>query len=312
MRSLGGVDEEPRQLRHVLVGQLPDLAEVDDPDVLRVADHEDVRRVRVAVEEAVAEDHRHPRLGHQVGEAAALLHLPRVEREVGELDALDQLERQHARARVAPVDARDVDVRVAREAVVEGLGVACFEAVVELLADRARELVDELARVDELERPHALADQAGGLVEQRQVGLDLPRRVRALDLDGDAAAVRERGAVHLADRGGGDRGRVEVGEELLDAQLEVLADDALDVLVRDRADVVLELLQLDHDVGRDDVGARREELAELDEGRAELVEHLAQVPAALRGAGRLRRPASGGPAAGRSGGGSRRSSRSRA
>ena len=79
----------------------------------------------------------------------------------------------------------------------------------------------------------------------------------------------------LADRGRGDRSRVELGEELLDAQLELLADNALDVVVRDRADVVLELLQLDHDVGRDDVGAGREELAELDEGRAELVEHLA-------------------------------------
>jgi hypothetical protein len=251
----------------------------------------------------VAEDHRHPRLGHQVGEAPALLHLPRVEREVGELDAFEQLEREHTRARVAPVDARDVHVRVAREAVVEGLGVACLEAVVELLADRACELVDELARVDELECPHPLSDQARGLVEQRQVGLDLPRCVRALDLDGDAAAVREGGAVHLADRGGGDRRRVEVGEELLDAQLEVLADDALDVLVRDRPDVVLELLQLGHDVGRDDVGAGREELAELDEGRAELVEHLAQVPAALGGAGRGGAEPRAARAAGRSGGG---------
>src|SRR4051812_42811395 len=171
---------------------------------------------------------------------------------------------------------------MARELVVEGFGVAGLEAVVELLADRARELVDELARVDELERAHTLADQARGLVEQREVGFDLARGVRALNLDRDPAAVRERGAVHLADRGGGDGRLVEVGEELLDAQLELLADHALDVLVWDRADVVLELLQLEHDVGRDDVGTRREQLAELDEGRPELVEHLAQVPAAFR------------------------------
>ena len=60
--------------------------------------------------------------------------------------ALEQLECEHARARVAPVDARDADVRVPREAVVEDLGVAGLEPVVELLADRARELVHELAR----------------------------------------------------------------------------------------------------------------------------------------------------------------------
>ena len=44
--------------------------------------------------------------------------------------------------------------------------------------------------------------------------------------------------------------------------------------VRDGRDVVLERLELEDDVGRDDVRARREELAELDEGRPELIEHL--------------------------------------
>src|SRR5439155_14880610 len=51
---------------------------------------------------------------------------------------------------------------------------------------------------------------------------------------------------------------------------------------RERRDVVLELAQLEDDVGRNDVGAGREQLPELDEGRAELVEHLPQVLAALR------------------------------
>ena len=85
----------------------------------------------------------------------------------------------------------------------------------------------------------------------------------------------------LADRRGGDRRLLELGEELGDRELEILLDHALDVLVRERADVVLECLQLEQDVRRNDVGARREELAELDERRAELVEQLAQVLAAL-------------------------------
>ena len=55
--------------------------------------------MRVAVEEAVAEDHLHPRLGHPVGELASLLERRRVEVEIGELDAVQELERQHARAR---------------------------------------------------------------------------------------------------------------------------------------------------------------------------------------------------------------------
>ena len=55
----GSVDEEHRELRHVVVGELPGLAEVDEAERTRLED-EDVRRVRVGMEEAVPEDHRHP------------------------------------------------------------------------------------------------------------------------------------------------------------------------------------------------------------------------------------------------------------
>ena len=93
--------------------------------------------------------------------------------DVGELATLDELERQDACARVGPVDARDADVRVPGEVAVERLRVAPLEPVVELLADRARELVDDLAHVDEVERADALLRDARGLVEQPEVGLDL-------------------------------------------------------------------------------------------------------------------------------------------
>ena len=80
--------------------------------------------MRVAVEEPVAEDHRHPRFGDHLGEALALLDGVAGLVDVRELRALDELERQDARACVAPVDARDEDVRVAGEVAVERLGVA--------------------------------------------------------------------------------------------------------------------------------------------------------------------------------------------
>ena len=86
----------------------------------------------------------------------------------------------------------------------------------------------------------------------------------------------------LADRGSGERLAVELDEEALDRLAELLVDDALDLLVRERAHVVLEPAQLGDDVRRQHVGPHREELAELDEGRAELVEELAEVLAALR------------------------------
>src|SRR4029078_9314511 len=95
------------------------------------------------------------------------------------------------------VDARDADVRVAGEVAVERLRVATLLPVVELVADPPRELVDELACVDEVERTQALLREARRLVEQREIGLDLPRRLRPLHPDRDAPPVPPHRAVHL-------------------------------------------------------------------------------------------------------------------
>ena len=70
-------------------------------------------------------------------------------------------------------------------------------------------------------------------------------------------------------------------EQALERLAQVFADDALDVLVGERAHVVLEAAQLGDDVGRQHVRPHRQELAELDERRPELVEHFPQVLAAL-------------------------------
>ena len=172
-------------------------------------------------------------------------------------------------------------MRVAREVAVQRVRVPRLEPVVELLADRAGELVDDLAHVHEVEGPDALLRDARGLVEEAEVGFDLLGRAGALDLDRDDMAVREHGSVHLADRRGGQRLAVELEEEALDREAEVFEDDALDLFVRERAHVVLEAAQLGDDVRRQDVWTHREQLAELDEGRAELVEELAEMLAAL-------------------------------
>ena len=247
--------------------------------------------MRVAVEEPVPEDHRHPRLAHPVREAPPLVERVRQCVDVGDLRPFEELERQHARTRVAPVDVRDCDMRVAGPVAAEAVGVPPFRAVVELRADRAGELVDERARVDEVERANAFLRDARRLVEKREVGLDLPRRARPLHLHCDALAVRKRRAVHLPDRRGCDRRRVEGAERALERQAELGLDDLLDLLERERPHVVLQRAKLGDDVRRHDVGPRRENLAELHERRPELVEHLAQVHAALVGGDRHGRSA---------------------
>ena len=230
----------------------------------------------------MAEDHLEPRLGDQDRKAAALVHRRRGQVEIGELDPLQPLEREDAAARVGAVDLRDDHPRVGREVLAEDLGGAGLDPVVQLAPDRPGELVDDRHGVDEVEPVDPALHDAGHLVEQGQVALDLPRRSGPLHLHGDQAPARELRKVHLPDRRGRDGHRVERGEELLDRRAQVLLDHPLDVRVRERTHRVLELAQLGDDLGRHDVGAGREELAELHERRPELVEHLAQVAAERR------------------------------
>ena len=174
-------------------------------------------------------------------------------------------------------------MRVAGEVPVQLLRVAALEPVVQLLADRAGELVHDLAHVDEVERPDPLLDDSRGLVEEAEVGFDPLRRAGALHLDRDSVSVRKNRAMDLADRCCCEWLGVELEEETLDRQAELLLDDTFDVLVRERAHVVLEASELRDDVRRQDVRPHREQLAELDEGRAQLVEELAEALASLRG-----------------------------
>ena len=136
---------------------------------------EDVRGVRVGVEEAVPEDHRHPRVRHPRDDVVPLVGTHRGE--VGDLRSVEVLEGEDAAGRVAADDPWDDDPVVAGEVAVEGLGVPRLVPVVELEPDRARELVHELVRVHELER-FTLLEKARGLVQEPEVGLDLGRRRR--------------------------------------------------------------------------------------------------------------------------------------
>lgn len=129
-----------------------------------------------------------------------------------------------------------------------------------------------------------LRDVLHGRKVQRQPLAD----VGALHLDGNVAPVPQRGAVHLSQRCGGERFRVERREVLRDAQPQLLADDALDAGVGERIDRILEARQRLEVRRRQQVGARRQQLPELDVGGTEPLEisgELLRGRRAGRGAG---------------------------
>jgi hypothetical protein len=82
--------------------------------------------------------------------------------------------------------------------------------------------------------------------------------------------------VHLAEAGGADRLLVEGGEQLADPRAEFFLDRLLDVVEPDRSDIVLQAIELADERLRKEIGARREDLPELDVRRPELDEPLAK------------------------------------
>ena len=253
---------------------------VDEPQPA-VVQQENVRGVRVAVEEGVAEDHRHPRIRHPEREVTALVGGEQARIEISDVGADEPLEREHATRRVRVPDARYGDGGVVCEVPPDGLGVHGLLAIVELGADRARKLVDELVGVDEIEMPDPVTGELRRRAHEPQIRVDLPWRVGPLDLDDHVLPVRKCRSVHLPDRGGGHRSLLEGEKRPLDRQAELLLDDLGDLVEGHRGDIVLELPQLLDDVGGHQIGAGREKLAKLDKRRPELVEHLAEAAPAV-------------------------------
>ena len=76
--------------------------------------------------------------------------------------------------------------------------------------------------------------------------------------------------MHLRDRRGGERPRLDDGEGLRQAHAQLLCQDFLDFAEAERLDIVLQPRERIGVDRRDDVGTSGEELRELDVGRPEL------------------------------------------
>ena len=116
-----------------------------------------------------------------------------------------------------------------------------LELVVELLLDARADLGAQRLGVEaRRDRLHEPQDHPEVLHVRAHGGVD----ARVLDLDRDVAPVVEARLVDLADRGGGDRDRVEGLEDLVDRLVVLLLDDLLHVLEGDLRRRVAQLGEL--------------------------------------------------------------------
>ena len=174
----------------------------------------------------------------------------------------------------------DVNVRVARVHLREGLGAVGLEPVVELLGEARADLLVGALRLQPPRRDGAEHELEGARVVE--VGRDGEVDAGVLHLHRHLAAVVEAGPVHLADRRAREGDVGPLREEPLRRVAELLGDDAADVLRRrgrgGRAEhlegplVGAVVLRGDDPV---DVAGH---LADLRREAAEVAEHLGGVP----------------------------------
>ena len=126
--------------------------------------------------------------------------------------AADPLGDQHAPSRELVVDAGHVDPGPARKMGRQPLRVAGLVAEVELVLQVGPQLRQDPAALEEPGREGPVGDPR----EQGQdleVSGDLPRQARVLDLHRHVGAVGEHRVVHLGQRRGRGRGRVDLSKE---------------------------------------------------------------------------------------------------
>ena len=191
----------------------------------------------------------------------------------GDLGAADVVHREHARGRVVVHGQGNDDVLEVAELMGDGDEVARLFAVIELGEQRSLELLEDARDVDVLRGADVVEDDRN-VLERGEIPVNLLADARALHLDGDLAAAAQDGAMHLAERGGGNRQAIELEEGVRHADAQLLANGPLDVFVRERLDVVLQPRERVQVRRRKQVGARGEDLSELDERRAERFEVL--------------------------------------
>ena len=280
----------------VLGGQAADDAAVDG-DVLRIARlpgaDEDVARVHVGVEEAVAEHLGEENLHAAFGQQLHVGVLRAQGGDVGHRHAVDALHDQHLGPAVIPVDLRHVDQRRAFEVALELAGVGRFAQQVELVVDDLLVVADHFHRVQATRLAgHAFGDTCEQEQPGQVLGDDRPQP-RADHLDHHVfAAVQARG-VHLGDRGRGQRLLLEAGEHLGNGRAQLFLDQCHGPGRLERRHLVLQQRQFVGDVLGQQDAAGGENLPELDEHRAQVLQRQAQPRTAREVAAPARQPAPG-------------------
>src|SRR5690554_3355111 len=250
-----------------------DQAKVDKNDGI-IRAHQNISRVRIAVEKPVVEHHldqgTQQSIEHRDRPLGAAL-------QVGELLGVDKLHGQNFGAGEVVKDLGNLDFVDLGEVAPELLDILRFLQKIELIENGALKLAHDGRRGIELDLLNGRLEQARQIIEQVEVAADLLANAGALHFDNDRLPVAQRRQVGLADGGCSQRFFAEFAEELLELAAQSRLNLRPNLLKAQRRHAVLQVLKLGNKLGRQNIRARREHLTKLDEGRPQVLQDLSKT-----------------------------------
>ena len=181
---------------------------------------------------------------------------------VGDLDAFEELHREHAARRELAIDFGDDHVGIRGEVAAHRRGVVGLVDEVQLHRDVLERLAHQDAIVEvalELREP---VEHRGHVAE---IGADDAVDTRILNLDGASTAVVEARRMHLRERSRRQRRRIELGVDSLERAAKFALDLLADHRKRPRRNAIVQAGERRDPFVGEHVGASRDELACLDE-----------------------------------------------
>ncbi len=255
--------------------EVADHAEIEHGDIVFRQD-EQVAGVRITMKKTELQDLLEENVGSPLGDDGEVIPLLLEPVKIVDLDPLEITHGDHGSAGVVPVNLRDAEGAVVLEVLPEAVNGVALAAEVELAVDNAAEFADDGDRVGDHVGLDMVFDQVGQPGQDVQVGLEGLPYFRAPDLDDDILSRWQCRPVNLGDRRCRQRFGIEFSKQLPGCFAEFRLDDLLDRFDFFRRHIVLQLAEFLGIFARDQVGAGRYDLSQLDEGGAELLHRQAQ------------------------------------
>ena len=195
--------------------------------------------------------------------------------DIGDLDAANKFLRHHAACGQVRVDSGHVNLGKYLHVLGQHAAIKCLVAVIDFQQDAVGVLVGNGVNIRVARPSEAPLQVVGQVAHDIEIGAHGDVDIRALHLDNYLLPVAKRGAVHLGGGSGGQRLALKAAVELIHGRAQFARDDLFGDVGGKRCDIALQLRHLFSPVGRQLFGAAGDDLAQLDIGRAKLLQHIA-------------------------------------